>query len=120
MSKTWTDVEKEYAKLLKQEKLRKEAWKTLNCTYGAFTSIKIVDDAYVDTDTVRKNISKKWRLLKVMDELEKNSFIKMWSEGWCSTCNFDACKCAEQHECEAFKTVNKVINKGGDDDEKTV
>ena len=117
--KTWTQVEEKYAKLLKQEELRNEALKRLNSIYGA-SNMKIMDDVYVDTDTIRKNMNKKWRILRVMDELEKNSFVKMWTEGWCSTCNFDSAKCAEQHECEAFKTVNKAISKGGDKDEETV
>jgi len=80
----------------------------------------ILEQERQKNDAVCKYMSKKWRTLRVMDELEKNSFVKMFSEGWCSTCNFDASKCAEQHECEAFKTVNKAINKGGDTDETTV
>lgn len=55
-----------------------------------------------------------------MQELEQNSFVKMFTEGWCTDCNFDSAKCAEQHECEAFKTVNKALKKGGDNNEETV
>ena len=121
--KTWAQVEEEYAKLLKQEKLREESWKTLNSIYGA-SNMKIMDDTYIDTDTVRKNINKRWRILKVMDELEKNSFVKMWTEGWCSGCEFDSSKCAEQHECQAFKTLKQQWsgddNEGGGSNEETV
>ena len=94
-----------------------EAKDLLNSLYGR-SKVVILDDT--NAETIRKRAIKKWRTLRVMDELEKNSFVKMWTEGWCSTCSFDASKCAEQHECEAFKTVNKAINKGGDDDETTV
>ena len=115
--KTWVQVEKEYAKMLKQEKLRKESCKTLNSIYGVHSNIKIMDDVYVDTDTVRKNISKRWRILIVMDELEKNSFIKMFTEGWCSGCAFDSSKCAEQKECEAYKVISKLTNNEGEDND---
>lgn len=120
--KTWTKVEEEYAKLLKQ-KLRNKAKTELNSIYGV-SNMKIIDDVYIDTDTIRKNINKKWRILKVMDELEENSFVKMWTDGWCSTCNFDASKCAEQHECEAFKTLRQQWScdddNGGGNNEETV
>lgn len=113
MSKMWSDVEKEYATLLKRKEWEEKHKRLLNSVYGCNNVIPM--DEYVDTDTVSKTINKKWRTLKVMSELEKNSFVKMFNEGWCSTCNFDSSKCAEQHECEAFKTVNNAINKGGDD-----
>lgn len=120
MSDTWKQVEEKYAKFIKQEKLRNEAWKTLNSVYGVST-MKIIDDVYIDTDTVRKNMNKRWRILIVMDELEKNSFIKMFTEGWCSGCAFDSSKCAEQKECEAYKVISKATNNEGDDkDEETV
>ena len=118
--KTWVQVEEKYAKLLKQEELRNEALKRLNDIYGA-SNMKIMDDVYVDTDTIRKNINKEWRILRVMDELENNSFIKMFTDGWCATCSFDSAKCAEQKECEAYKTISQQwSDKGGDDDEETV
>ena len=118
MSKTWKKVEEKYAKFIKQEKLRNESLKTLNSIYGAST-MKIIDDNYVDTDTIRKNINKRWRILKVMDKLEQNSFIKMFSDGWCAGCSFDSSKCAEQKMCEAYKIVNKAIEEEKDD-EKTI
>ena len=120
---TWKLIEEKYAKLLKQEELRNEAKTELNSVYGAAT-MKIIDDVYVDTDTIRKNINKKWRILKIMDELEKNSFVKMWSDGWCAGCDFDSSKCAEQHECQAFKTLKQQWSgddsEGGDDSEETI
>ena len=51
---------------------------------------------------------------------ESNSFVKMFSEGWCTDCDFNSSKCAEQHECEAYKIVNKAESKGGDEDEKAI
>jgi len=121
--KTWTQVEEEIALLVKQERLRKKALKTLNSVYGAST-MKIIDDNYVDTDTIHKNINKRWRILRIMDELEKNSFIKMWNEGWCSGCEFDSSKCAEQHECQAFRTLEQLWsddnNEGGNNSEETI
>lgn len=122
-NKTWTKVEEEYTKLIKQKEFIDKAKTELNSIYGA-SNMKIIDDVYVDTDTIRKNINKKWRILKVMDELEKNSFVKMWTDGWCSGCEFDSSKCAEQHECQAFKTLKQqwsgYDNEGGDSNEETI
>lgn len=116
MSETWKQVEEKYAKFIKQEKLRNEAWKTLNSVYGA-SNMKIIDDVYVDTDTIRKNIDKKWRMFKAVDDLENNSFIKMFTKGCCSGCAFDSSKCAEQKECEAYKVISKLTNTEGDDED---
>lgn len=44
---------------------------------------------------------------------KENTFIKMFNEGWCSTCDFDASKCAEQQECESCKQKEEK-------DEKTI
>ena len=58
-----------------------------------------------------------------MSELEKNSFIKMFSDGWCSTCDFDSAKCAKQKECQAYKTLKQQWsddNEGGDNNEETI
>ena len=121
--KTWTQVEEEIASLIKFDEWRNKIKTELNSIYGA-SNMKIMDDTYIDTDTVRKNINKRWRILKVMDELEKNSFVKMWTEGWCSGCEFDSSKCAEQHECQAFKTLKQQWsgddNEGGGSNEETV
>ena len=64
---------------------------------------------------VQRNNKRIWRILDTMDELEKNSFIKMFTDGWCSGCAFDSSKCAEQKMCEAYKIVNKSIDGKGDD-----
>lgn len=45
-----------------------------------------------------------------MDELEKNTFVKMHNDGWCKTCDYDSNKCAKQHECEAFKTLKQQMS----------
>ena len=122
-NKTWKQVEEEYVELIKQKELRNKTKIELNSIYGA-SAMRIIDDVYVDTDTIRKNINKQWRILKAMDELEKNSFVKMWTEGWCSGCEFDSSKCAEQHECQAFKTLKQQWsgddNEGGDGNEETI
>lgn len=73
-------------------------------------------------DEEREILAKKCELsirrFQNMSELEKNSFVKMFNDGWCATCSFDSAKCAEQHECEAFKIVDEALNKGDDEDGK--
>lgn len=121
MSKSWSDVEKEYAMLLNDKERIAQGKTFLNSIYGRVKHNIVAMDDYVDTDIVHKNINKKWRMMKIMDELEKNSFIKMFTDGWCATCNFDSAKCAEQKECEAYKIISQQwSDKGGDDDEETV
>lgn len=124
MSKTWSDVEKEYAALLKNEIRIAKQKALLDWFHGnAINNMKIMDN-YVESDTVHKNINKQWRMMKVMSELEKNSFVKMWTDGWCAGCEFDSSKCAEQHECQAYKTLKQQWsdddNGGGDSNEETI
>lgn len=91
----------------------------IGCPFDVRKTFSTMEYDYIQKKV--KDILNNIRRAKNMTELEQNSFVKMFTEGWCSDCSFDSAKCAEQHECEAFKTVNKALNsKGGDNNEETV